>query len=400
MKLYKKIILGIIFAIAVYYIAGMTNNTVSTQLVSRGVIEDSVLKTGYIVRDEKLIVTDDGGLVDSFLANGERVSKGNMVAMLYKSKVDPAISSKLKELNERIDSLEKLIDSSKSAGYSSNNNFNLSISSLSKELIFNVKEENGTGISNIKTRFDELLDKNIANNEENAHNLLQKLNSEKKSIEDSIVGEKTMLYAPDSGLYFSEFDGYEGVISSESVMTMTPSSYKQLNEIKGKDYKIGTVAKVIHGFTWSVMTMMDVKEANKFSVDESVSLRLPEHSDEKVSATVIYKSEEENGKVVIVVQTDKYLESAYYYRKVNVEIIKNTFSGLKVPKEAVKASNGVTGVYIVKDAVAKFRPIEVLVSSEKYVIVKEDNSKTDNLLLYDMVITSGNNIEHNKKIKY
>ena len=75
-------------------------------------------------------------------------------------------------------------------------------------------------------------------------------------------------------------------------------------------------------------------------------------------------------------------------RFVKISLIKNKYSGLKIPVEALRVNDGKTGVYVVVDGIVKFKKAKVLYKDDGYAIVEENNISQGGLLLYDEVIVS------------
>ena len=73
-------------------------------------------------------------------------------------------------------------------------------------------------------------------------------------------------------------------------------------------------------------------------------------------------------------------------RLVSVTAIKSTYSGLKVPLEAIRVKDGNPGVYVRTENTVKYRNIDVLYKNDEIAIVRVDNTKAGSLLLYDEII--------------
>ena len=84
------------------------------------------------------------------------------------------------------------------------------------------------------------------------------------------------------------------------------------------------------------------------------------------------------------------------YRTEEIEIRLKSYKGLRVPKEAVREVDGVTGVYTLVSQKIEFRPIEVLYTGDTYVVAKYDSGDDDGLRLYDQVITEGKDLYDGK----
>ena len=105
---------------------------------------------------------------------------------------------------------------------------------------------------------------------------------------------------------------------------------------------------------------------------------------------------EENGQAVIVVSANHYLDSIYSIRTAEFEIIRRTYSGLKVPISALRVDGETTGVFVNLGGVARFREVNVLYSDDTMAIVEDQGNISGVLKLYDSVIVNGHNIENGK----
>ena len=106
------------------------DNKDKTQLAIMGEIENKLEVTGYIVRDESILVPDNGQVISSVKTNGERVSVGELVATVYETDVDYETRAKLSDINQQIEKLEELKE--KSSSGDSAGKFEAKIKSYSK----------------------------------------------------------------------------------------------------------------------------------------------------------------------------------------------------------------------------------------------------------------------------
>ena len=381
-KLVISIGIGIAVILGIYNLYILVNPKIRTQIATTGTIEEYISADGFVIRDEQILVQDTGLVVDSLVADGERVAKDSQVAVLYHSSIDPAVQANLKSINERILSLERLKEQNEDVASADAGR----IESLTKAKVLELMRYShfgqGISLSDVKSQLEEVVNQKIATDAESTSNVLGELKAQKQQLEAGIAGEKTPVYSNAAGLYFSYFDGYEGYLSTDAIESLTPSTLEQLETMEDKHIGNGSVAKVVDSFEWNIAAAVDTKKISSIEEGDSIQLRFPE-----------YISADENGKSVICCSADTYTDTVYYNRKLKVDIIKNISTGLKFSKDAIQVIDGTTGVFIVKDSVAKFRPVDVLSMDEGYVVVKEDNGKSDNVLLYDVVIINGNNIK-------
>ena len=132
---------------------------------------------------------------------------------------------------------------------------------------------------------------------------------------------------------------------------------------------------------------MDKDWTSNLKVGDSVKLRFPGVSDSTVSALVSYISPPENNSVAIVISCGEFVDNIFSVRKTDAEIIKASYSGFKISKEAVRVlKDGTNGVYVLNDRTAKFKTVDILYNGDNYIIARENNSQSGNVLLYDEVI--------------
>ena len=85
-------------------------------------------------------------------------------------------------------------------------------------------------------------------------------------------------------------------------------------------------------------------------------------------------------------------------RQQSAEIVFTSYSGLRVPKSAVRVENGQTGVYILEGTLAKWKPITILHDTGESYVVTLDTSSTNNLWPGDELIINAKNLYDGKVV--
>ena len=103
--------MGMIFVIAViytvYHVFNLFANEEISTIVSGVTTEsDTVGGRGYIFRDETVLYSENTGVVDYLVKDGEKVSKSQMIADVYHSD-SKASKNALESLDRQIALLEK-----------------------------------------------------------------------------------------------------------------------------------------------------------------------------------------------------------------------------------------------------------------------------------------------------
>ena len=87
----------------------------------------------------------------------------------------------------------------------------------------------------------------------------------------------------------------------------------------------------------------------------------------------------ENGRVAVVLSSDRYLSETTLLRKQTVELVFDSQTGIRVPTQAVRVEERtvtdpeqelVTGVYVLVGQQAEFKPVTILAQLEDFALVK------------------------------
>ncbi|MDK2932429.1 MAG: hypothetical protein PWP27_239 [Clostridiales bacterium] len=404
MSRFTKVIIGSVILLYIWCLYVYLNTPIRTEIVKFGQLEDSENTVGYIMREEKLLYSNVAGNFDGIAKEGERVAKGSKIATVYKKNVDLKIQETIKSINERIAEINN--------NQVKNDIFFNDLQKLSRQVdskideIINIAYTQKTAkLSQIKEDINKILEKKlIISGEKGAsgHNL-EALKKEKEEYENRLRASKIDLIADRAGVVSYNIDGLEQILNPENISKFTVSDFQNLDNIhlnNQVEVKPGqAVAKIINNFEWYLAFVMDTQRVYPLKVGDKLSVRFKDLEDKVIDAYIHYISPEEKGKVIVVLSLNKHIDSIYTFRKVNIDIIKQSYSGFKIPVSAVRVRNGKTGVYIIRDRIARFREIEILYKNNDFAIVKENNLNENNLLLYDEVIIKSNNIEEGKLIR-
>lgn len=385
-----------VLVIGAFIISGNGRESVGTETVLSGTAEDKISTEGYIIRGEYVMNSPADGIISFRADEGKRVSKGSTVAVVFTGEVSDDVKNELSSIHQRMNEIE---------GSSAEKNLYAGDAVGGTSQILNdidaISEAAYRGttsaVPNYKDNITRLIRKN--NKEEaNSQTTYEQLSARKKELEGSISGNSVALYAPISGVLSSHTDGYEEYLGISCLSAMTPQYLEDVPEIKTEARDTVTkdtpCLKLINNYEWFVAANVDEKWAEDLKVGQYVSIRFTDISDEKMGGNIFSMSEPVDGKVAVVVRSSGLFNGMYTLRNAEVEIVRMTYKGFKVSKEAVHVDkDGNYYVYINSEGVVKRRNIDILYSDDSYAIIKEDNSVSNNLLLYDEVIVRGNNIE-------
>jgi len=133
-------------------------------------------------------------------------------------------------------------------------------------------------------------------------------------------------------------------------------------------------------------------------------------------------TENDSDRALLVFESGEVPEDFDFARNQKVRVVYKKYSGLKVPKEAVRVVNDIKGVYVVNGTEVEFKRISEIYSFDDYYIIEKDpesalyskkyvrkttkdeqgNEKNEYyrvLSLYDQVIVKGKDIYDGMKVE-
>jgi|LSQX01.1.fsa_nt_gb putative membrane fusion protein len=380
------------------------NAPLITELVTHGSHKEMESTIGYIVRNEIIVYSGAQGSISPVAQEGERVPKDIQIATVYTGEVDANVRQMIKELDSRIASIR--------TSQSNNDLFEGDLRKLDRQMNERVEELKGMqeskllNLSLLKTEINDIIGKRLLISGEKgvAGANLQSLLDEKKAYERKLSASKIDLYSPVSGIISYEIDGLEEVLVPSNLSELDPGDFDFLEDydfdeayskISNKGFP---AAKIIDNFGWYIAAQVPETSLYSLAVGDNVSVCFFDYDDTTITASINHISNAQRGNVIIVLLLNQYIEDFYSNRKMNIGIISNSYSGLKIPASAIRVQDGKTGVFAVRNRMAKFFEVEVLSQSGNFAIIKEDNLG-DGVLLYDEIILKSDNIQDGQLIR-
>ena len=391
------------------------SDPLTTTLAYEYQVEETVDLMGYVVRQETVLPDEASGLLQLQRAEGERVSAGGTVALVY---ADQASLDRQKEIEELTGWLEQL-QFAQEAALSSDVTVKLDAQILQSLLDYRASvtanrldkaEEYETNLRSLVLKRDYTyadtgdLDAQIA-----------QLQSQLQTLRSQAAGSVRRITAPQSGLYSAVVDGYESVLTPQSLAEMTPS---QLNTLQPAQTDSTQVGKLVLGESWYYAAVMSADAAQELqeqaqelkSSGRQLYLRFTKGVDQDLPVTIASVGPEENGRVVVTFEGTEYLAQLTLLRAQSAQVIFTAYSGIRIPTEALRSgyvtqdsegnlvSQEGLGVYCVVGMKARFKPVELVHRGEEFVLVTsgEISSESQRLRPGDTVIVAAENLYDGK----
>lgn len=341
-------------------------------------VDRSVSLSGYVVREE-LVLEDSDGLLRLQRTEGERVSAGGTVAVVYADQASLDRQTELDTLEARLEQLEFAQEAAEGAevALKLDNQIIQSILDLRGSLAadrLDKAESYGDTLRSLVLKRDYTYSET-----EDLSAQITELKSQISTLRTQAASSTRRITAPEAGLYSAVVDGYEQVLTPEVLETLTPST---LTAIQADESLQTDVGKLILGDNWYYAAVVSQADAETLSEGRSMHLRFSKGVEQDLSVTVSHISEAENGRVVVVLKGNTYLPELTLLRQQSAEVILGSLEGIRVPREALRAEkasvdeNGElvtteqTGVYCLVGMEARFKPVEVLYSGDGFALVR------------------------------
>lgn len=370
-------------------------------------VNDSITAQGWFFRDEIPVSGSTGESVKHIVYSGERVQQSAPLAIVYSDADALALSQQLDPLENRIDLLNTALQSA-TDGSDASKLDQMIVLSL-QQMAEQTKNGSGTALNTSAESLRTLALRREADSVDTAAITAERdaLVMERDSLNAQLSGHTTQLTAPVTG-YFSEVvDGYEEILTLDALEDLTVDRFRELTETTPvvNDQAWG---KMIQGFTWYLVAEISQEDADRLSVGRSLRVNFTQASLETPVTVYSIVKDRASETALVVLSGTEFNSEMVSMRQQPVEIIIATYTGLRVPKEAVYVqetttsdgqTNNQTGVFILSGSFQKFKIINKLYETEDYYVVEQSATNSDMLVEQDQIIVSGKNLQNNMVVK-
>lgn len=386
----------LIIAYLLYQTVFASMSSIKTETAIHYVAEEIITAEGYIIRDETIITSDDigNGVLSYEIADGSRVAKGGTVAGIYKSEHDVQIKAQISALDKQINNLSGICSMDMS-NVTNLDQIDGQIDAALIKLLDSVSDGNYGSLSTDSDNYLTLLNKRLVaiGDETDFSSRLASVKAQRDSLE-SQLGSPINVVSEKAGYFVSSVDGYENVLNSESIKTLTK---QQLENIKPENNTAqNVIGKTVDGVDWYIATSLSFEDSLKLTEGQSLSVRIPLKTTTELPVTVEKVNRDASTGESVVVFKCRYMSGELsLIRTQPVSIIVSSAEGLYVPNEAQRIVDGKKGVYVKTGNTISFAPIEVVYTGNGFVVCKNDSE----LRLYDEVVVKGNDLYDGKVVK-
>ena len=380
-------------------------------------VDDSLEATGFLARQEQ-VLTNTGGVVELLPQEGEKVAKGGTVALVYQDSSGLERREQLQQLEMEKEQLEYALERTGAGGGDASQLTDQVLDAIA-ELRAAVAGRDLTDLERQSMDLKSLVYKREyaygGTGEESADAIqaaLDEVDSQISSLSSQAAQSTQSITASQSGIFSGYVDGYESLLTPKVLETVTPA---QLDGLAGQasEEDQTAVGKLITDSTWYFACALPQEDAERLVEGRSVTVRFSRDWSGEVDMTVERVGEPEDGRCAVVLSTDRYLSETTLLRRQTVELVFQSVTGVRVPKQALRVAEQavtdeetgeestvqVTGVYTLVGEQVEFKPVTVLEQGDTFVLVEAAGSGRAALQPGDVVVVAAEDLYDGKVIQ-
>ncbi|MCI8423130.1 MAG: hypothetical protein HFF50_06330 [Lawsonibacter sp.] len=376
----------------------------ATTLAYSYTANDSVEAVGLLAREE-LVLSQQAGIVDLTRSEGEKVGAHQTVALIYRDGQAQSDQAELDALDLEIELLEYAIADSGSME---------SGARLDQEILQSVVALRASAAQGDYTQLEDQIIQVKSSVLRRGYTygdgltaadlsaLLRDLKSQRSALNQRASSSVTRVTAPQSGTFSSLTDGYESLLSPDSVLQLTPSALDSL--MKSPQAGEDALGKLILGARWYFAAIIPAQAAERLEEGDTALLRFTGEFSRDLQMRVDKLGPREGERALAVFSTDRFLSQTTQLRQQTAELIFQDYSGLRIPKESLHLEKQTEepdssadasqapvettrlGVYALVNGRAEFKPVEIILEGTDYYVVQAANNGNKALRAGDEII--------------
>lgn len=403
---------GVLLYLALYFILGFRNE-VATTIAYDYTVDVGTEATAILVREET-VLSSSGTYVDYVLSDGEKAAANSAVALIYSdpSALDTrqeirAVESEIEQLEYALSVGTQAVDSAK----------------LDEQVVGSIVALRSLAAGgDLSTLEDSILtlrtmvfQRDYTYGDTGAAEQIQQLIKEKqtllKTLQSSLSQVSKTVWAPASGVFASEADGFESVLTPAMLSTL---SLSQLDELLHEDAPDApdTVGKVITDSTWYLAALFDGANNLSLTIGKTytVSFSHDYYGDIKMT---LERIETTGDQTMAIFSSRSKLSETAMLRIQEVDLVVEELTGIRIPRKALRVEtktvtreDGSTtevnayGVYTIVGSQAEWQDVNVLYTGDTYYLVEPVNeSDSGRLRAGDTVILTSTGLYDGKVVR-
>ena len=351
-------------------------------------VNENISFKGMFLRDERVIKYDNtaNGVINYLYDDGSKVSENADVATVYSDKDQIYYRNRLLRLKSVLSDLKRA-QSPGTTNY------------VQAETLKNKIESHYINISNLiqKKDYSSISDESddllyimniyniVTGTTGDFKPAIKQIKSEINELKTKIEDPVESIKSNGSGYFVKSVDGYESSVSFDDIEKMSTDELQKLFDIE-PDVPENAVGKLMKNYEWKFLGI--IKNTNKFLINDGLSIRF--NSSNKIYGVTVDSIKPIDGTdtSIVILSCNELDDTVLNNRFDNAELIFDEYTGIKIPREAIRFQGRQKGVYVMLGQDITFKKVDVIYEGDDYVLSK-NTSDDSYLLLYDQILLEG-----------
>lgn len=405
-------------ALAIYfgvYAANSLRDPFTTTFAYAYTAYDSVEADGLLVRQEE-VLSAQAGIVDVTCGEGEKVGVGQTVALVYRDTQAQADQAQLEALAMEINLLQEAV--SEGSGVEGTARLDEEVLQALVELRssaalgdYGELEEQVLAVkSGVLKRGYTYGDGTTS---QQLSQRLKELREEYRTLGAQTASATTAVKAQKAGTFSTLVDGYESTLTPQTVFQLTPDSLTALLEGDAVQDSQG-LGKLITSDRWYFVCLLPQTVEEELREGETAQIRFSGDFTQDVDMEVEQLGPTQDGMILTVFSSDRYLSRTTLLRRQTAELLLESWSGLRIPKQALRMEKYTyedeetdqtlegsrLGVYVLMGGRAEFKEVELVTEGSDYYVVRAADNSSRALRAGDEVIVQATGLYDGQLLEF
>ena len=382
------------------------------EFIPTGRVEHTIGATALIVRDETVISSKVKGELVTKVTEGSRISKDQQLALVVPENMASTVTTLRNTQSQLSEVQQEIIASGKAPGaesiYDDVDKDILPIVDLLRQDAMGGKLSNIPSYESSLTVLIDKREKEISKLEFEDERW-KILRDDADSYETQLSKNASIIKSTKPGIVSYKLDGLEEELSFDLLLHEEPSKIKEyIDNSSGaitsdlaveEDENVARISQNEEQYLAVILKGKDVK-FEEFAVDTTHNINIASEG-VTIDNCVVVRSVPCDDGLLVVFSTSRHVESLIGFRSVNIEIVINTTSGLRVQTTSLVKPDyerGVATIYINKDGFASEVDVIIKDYDREYAIIAPfgdgtvPNSKT-------VIITNPSTVKPGDKVE-
>ncbi len=396
-KLLKFLLGFVLVSFLAYQIYAALYRPIETQSAVYGEMVEGVNINAVIIRDESLVSFNSSGVLHFNVESGKRIEKNGVIAHVYSGEEQSIAASQIKQLDAKIASIEELESYNAVAAADLdllNTRIKEGLNKLKLTCAYGNFEQAGKNSEDLMMILNRR--QMVTDDTTDFSAQLASLKAERDALAGTLTSPEGEISAHVSGYFIDTADGYEEILTPADIEKLTPEA---LDGLKPGDVEKEIVGKLVSDYKWYIAATVSVNDSLAYKTGDTLTI----HTNLKANPEISVKVHRVNissvsDRAVIVFSCQEMSSELATLRSGAMTVVNGNYSGLKLPRKALRVVDSKTGVYVLSGMEIKFVEVEILYRDEETMICKLSNDNASGLRLYDEVVVKGKNLYDGKII--